>query len=165
MTPAFRSASISDLPFILSVESACFRMADRFSARQVRRFLKNPCQSIRVVILTDGGIPAGWAVLFTRRGSRVARLYSIAVHPDFSGRGLAKACIQHFSRRLSGGFSALVLEVRRSNSRALRLYRSLGFRAVRVLPGYYPGGEAGVKLRLDLPNGPARRNMKRHEPD
>jgi ribosomal-protein-alanine N-acetyltransferase len=39
-----------------------------------------------------------------------------------------------------------VLEVRASNARAVRLYRSLGFVATRRLASYYPDGEDALSM-------------------
>ena len=70
------------------------------------------------------------AVTISRQGSDAQRWYiaNVATHPDYRGRGLARALVSaaldHI--RAQGGHYAL-LHVRADNEPAYRLYRSLGF--------------------------------------
>lgn len=67
-----------------------------------------------------------------------------------AGRALTSAAIEH-ARAL--GMRLVLLEVRRSNTAAIRLYRSLGFMAVRVRRAYYPDGDDAVEMALGLDPG------------
>jgi ribosomal-protein-alanine N-acetyltransferase len=49
--------------------------------------------------------------------------------------------------------SIVLLEVRRSNTAAIRLYRSLGFVAIDVRKAYYRNGEDAVQMALGLVPG------------
>ena len=86
-----------------------------------------------------------------RRNGRVARLFSIAVDPRFSRRGVARALIQACeSRAGEDGREAMTLEVRYDNARAILLYESLGYLPVGEYPGYYEDGGAAVRYRKAL---------------
>lgn len=84
----------------------------------------------------------------TRHGGEID---SLAVLPRYRGRGVAtallRAAIQKFRRAGAGSVS---LMVRRGNKAAIALYRSLGFRRVATVAGYYPRGAAAWRMRLDL---------------
>ena len=88
----------------------------------------------------DGAL-AGYALLFVRRGSAVARLYSIAVDPAQRGAGLGAlllADVEQLARNAGRGI--LRLEVRADNVAAIALYRRAGYREQGRIPGYYEDG-------------------------
>lgn len=96
---------------------------------------------------------AGWAVGLIRGhgaiGARqTGRLYAIAVHPDAAGQGLGRTLAERVLDALQdAGVDRVALEVRADNATAQRLYRSLGFVTVRVLPDYYGPGLDGLRMR------------------
>ena len=60
-----------------------------------------------------------------------AHILSVAVHPDYQGRGLGRRLVQAGVDYLAGEHvPAVRLEVRPGNPGAIHLYESLGFRAV-----------------------------------
>ncbi len=63
---------------------------------------------------------------------------NIAVDPDFRGRGIGTAMLEHlFDRTAEEGHRGYTLEVRVSNESAIRLYERLGFRSRGVRRRYY----------------------------
>ena len=67
-----------------------------------------------------------------------AHVTSIAVHPDFRGKGLGELlmlALMEVSIRLDARF--VTLEVRVSNAVARALYEKLGFRQAGIRPRYY----------------------------
>ena len=63
---------------------------------------------------------------------------NVAVHPDVRRRGVARALLESvFARARVAGHRMVLLEVRPSNTEALTLYESLGFRVVGRRRGYY----------------------------
>jgi len=76
-------------------------------------------------------------------------ILNIAVHPDFRkiglGEMLLRDCLGFSSER---GLKLAVLEVRTSNSGAIKLYEKIGFRTLRVRKKYYSdtGEDAYVML-------------------
>ncbi len=134
---ALRDARPCDLERLLALE-AMFP-GDRLSARQFRRHLSSPTARLRVAEF-DGAL-AGYALLFVRRGSAVARLYSIAVDPAQRGAGLGAlllADVEQLARNAGRGI--LRLEVRADNVAAIALYRRAGYREQGRIPGYYEDG-------------------------
>ncbi len=67
-----------------------------------------------------------------------AHIATIAVHPDYRGRGIAKrllyTAMQEIIRK---GFKIATLEVRANNIHAQNLYRMFGFETVGKRPHYY----------------------------
>lgn len=83
-----------------------------------------------------------------------AHLVNICVSPDCQRIGLGRKLLRHLiDEAKSDGMERLLLEVRQSNKKALRLYRSEGFERIGVRRGYYPsaqGREDAVVLSLVL---------------
>src|ERR1041384_111664 len=85
-----REALFSDIDALTAIEAECFA-SDRLSRRSLTSLAKSPSASVFVACVA--GRPVGYAVVLTRRGSRKARLYSIAVHPNAGGRGIGSSLL------------------------------------------------------------------------
>lgn len=72
------------------------------------------------------------------------RLHNIAVHPDFRGRGVGRGLIEAVeSLCRERDFRRILLEVRKDNEVARRLYLGLGFEAAGTRKDFYgPGQDA-----------------------
>ena len=97
------------------------------------------------VVAKAGGRIAGYAV--ASAGKRNAEIASLAVHPDYRRRGVADALIRHTLGELgAAGVRRVELMVRTGNTAGAQLYRSLGFRRVRLVPRYYEDGGDGILM-------------------
>jgi [ribosomal protein S18]-alanine N-acetyltransferase len=146
-----RHAAPNDLADLIALENATFS-SDRLSPRQWRRHLACGRAGILVIPARDKLCAA--AVLFFRTGSRVARLYSLAVSLEARGRGLGErllsACEEEARQR---GCSELRLEVRADNRAAQGLYHRRGYRLFGRHIGYYADGEDALRYRKSLDQG------------
>ena len=86
-----------------------------------------------------------------RCSNKEAHISTIAVHPDWRGKGLGELLLQtalEHAIKLNGG--KITLEVRATNRVAQRLYRKYRFRFAGTHRGYYRDGEdawlMGVKV-------------------
>ena len=78
-------------------------------------------------------------------------LIHIATHPGARRRGAARALMTALvDRAIRDKCRLVLLEVRRSNRAAIRLYRSFGFSAMGVRRSYYTDGEDAVEMMLTL---------------
>lgn len=133
-----------DLDRIVAIESLAFD-ADRLSRASLSRYLTAPSAALLVVVAD--GVVAGYGLIGLRRGGRRASLYSIAVDPAFSRRGLGRALLQACERRArAAGREALTLEVRVDNAAAAALYEQLGYRKFDVVEDYYEDGAAALRM-------------------
>jgi len=142
-----RAATLDDIAALTELERA-FPEEDRFSPRTWARLMRG--NSAILVSDGDGGL-TGAAVLLFRRTSRVARLYSLSVAEAARGTGLSDRLLEKcedISRQRS--CCTLRLEVRETNSRAKRLYERHGYRVMARAAGYYPDGEAALKMEKPL---------------
>lgn len=146
---ASRKAVKTDLALIRNIEVACFNEHDRFKNYQIRRFLKNPSGSLITDLILYRGHEVGWASYFTRKKSRLIRLYSMCILPEFSGKGIATSYLSERMMSLRK-FSRMALEVRKSNRKAIGLYKKLGFTVANELHSYYPDGETALRMEREL---------------
>jgi ribosomal-protein-alanine N-acetyltransferase len=84
-----------------------------------------------------GGTLVGYAVVMLAVDD--AHLLNISVAEKYQGMGFGGRLLhQAMSVGRQGGATALLLEVRPTNEKALALYRHFGFRQIGVRRGYYP---------------------------
>jgi [ribosomal protein S18]-alanine N-acetyltransferase len=137
-----RRAETSDLDDLVTLEDRTFD-SDRMSREQYRRHLDSDSALVLVASANHRNF-LGTAVLFFRRGSGVARLYSLATQPEARGKGVGTALVEatEAAARLRR-CRALRLEVRTDNHSAIKLYERLGYRRIRALADYYQNGADG----------------------
>jgi len=155
MAPALsrvRPARPADLDALVALEQRAFD-GDRLSRAQYRRHLRSASAQVLVVDADDGAL-AGAAVVFFRRGSGVARLYSLATAPEARGRGVATALLRAAGEAARGrGCRELRLEVRADNAAAIGLYERHDWRRGGQLVAYYEDGADGWRYALPLATG------------
>lgn len=132
---SIRDATPADLDGLVELENRCFD-ADRVSRRSFRKLIDSPTAACRVAI--SAGRLVGYTLLLFRSGTGLARLYSIAVHPDARGGGLgAKLLADGESQAFERDRIILRLEVREDNEDAIRLYQRRGYRPIGRYLHYY----------------------------
>jgi ribosomal protein S18 acetylase RimI-like enzyme len=149
-----RRAGPADLDAIDAIEGLAFT-TDRFSRRSLARLLK--AETALSLIAEREGRAEGYALLLFRRGSTVARLYSVAVTPEARGAGVASALMQAAEVcAIDSGCDRLRLEVRARNAPAIRLYERNGFALLKRLPGYYRDGAEALQMQKRLNDAKSR---------
>lgn len=84
----------------------------------------------------------------------IAELFNISVSPQWQSKGIGRVLLDHMlERSLLLPIQSVNLEVRASNSRAINLYESVGFKQIAVRKGYYrqTGSEREDALVLARP--------------
>lgn len=147
-----RPARASDFDALVELENGVFS-SDRISARQLRHHLGSP--GARILVAMHGRDIVAAAVVFFRTGSRMARLYSIAVAERARGWGVGArllAAAEASTRRL--GRTAIRLEVRTDNSAARALYERRGYRQFGLKKNYYEDGQDALRYEKALARRP-----------
>lgn len=133
MTVTLRPLMREDAPTLAQLEQLCFS-APRSQA-QLEREAENPLGRFVVAVLDTGAI-AGYAGMQCICDE--AYVENIAVFPAYRGQGIGRALTCRLidtAREEACAF--LTLEVRPSNTAAVSLYESLGFRAVGRRKNFY----------------------------
>jgi len=142
-----RAAKARDLDALVELESRVFA-TDRLSRRSLRRFLTSPTA---VFLVAEGNALAGTAIVLFRPGSVVARLYSIAVVPAMSGKGVAPLLLKAAERAARRrGCGTIRLEVHETNHAAIARYRKQGYEEFGRHRGYYDDGGDALRFHKKL---------------
>ena len=73
-----------------------------------------------------------------------AHLLNVAVARGKQHQGIGRTMLDQLAVHARGrGMESILLEVRPTNERALKVYDNYGFRKIGVRKGYYPAGPAG----------------------
>ena len=133
---ALRRALPADVDALTRLERLVFS-ADRISRRSFRKLVVSPSASL-VLAEDEAGTLIGYGALLFRKGTGLARLYSLAVSPDAAGRGVGRLLLARAEQdAFEAGRIALRLEVREDNHRAIDLYKASGYRPIGRYLDYY----------------------------
>jgi len=146
-TPAarIRKGERADLDALVELEHGVFA-TDHLSRRSLKHFLRSP--TAEVIVAEHDGRLAGTAIVLFRPRSDVARLYSIAVAPHMSGRGVGRMLLEAAEAAAVGrDRCAMRLEVHETNAAAISRYRKSGYKEFGRHARYYEDG--GDALRFE----------------
>ncbi|MBI2296226.1 MAG: GNAT family N-acetyltransferase, partial [Betaproteobacteria bacterium] len=91
----------------------------------------------------------GFAV--TDFGDTAAHLSLLAVKPSHQRCGIGRQMMDWLEEvALTAGITTINLELRVNNFAARTFYRTLGYKEVSYLPGYYRGLETAVRMTRDI---------------
>src|SRR6185312_9896215 len=145
-----RSSRTSMSSAARGVSATCSARCSAAAGAQFRRHLESDSAQVLIASAHHRRF-LGAAVVFFRRGSGLARLYSLAGHLDGRGLGIGSAlaaAVEVAAR--ARHCHALRLEVRGDNDRAIALYERLGYRRIGLLPRYYEDGADGWRYEKVL---------------
>lgn len=128
-----RRMTLEDLPAVVELDRMSFSLP--WPERSFRFELTENTASRCWVAERDGrivGMLVAWLLVDE------AHIATLATHPDFRRRGIARELLAHALRSMSkeGAVSSL-LEVRESNAAAQEMYRQFGYEAVGRRKRYY----------------------------
>jgi len=148
MAAELRPARAGDVDALLAIEEAVFR-TDKLSRASFRRLVASA--SAAVLVAEADGQVAGYCILLFRANSSTARLYSIAVGPGRSGRGIGRMLLEAAEQEAQArGRRSLRLEVREDNPRAIAIYGQSGFQITGSQLDYYEDGMTAVRMGKEL---------------
>jgi ribosomal protein S18 acetylase RimI-like enzyme len=135
----------SDLPQLLKLEETCFE-TDRLSRRSVLHWFKS---SRRLFVVAEQGSELlGYGLVSLYKGTRLARLYSLAVRTEVRRQGIGRQLLEHLEEMASTkGRLAMRLEVNRVNRPAVALYESSGYRVFGFYSDYYENHNDALRMQ------------------
>jgi len=143
-----REAKMSDLAQLMALEQRCFT-GDRLSKRSFQHWLK-ASNCVFQVILFDNRVVA-YGLVIMRKGTHLARLYSIAVDGDIRGLGIGKKLLMALEEEtLEQGKLFIRLEVAKNNETAISLYKGLGYKIFGSYEAYYEGNIDALRMQKNI---------------
>lgn len=144
-TSHIREVRAGDLDALLELETISFG-SDRLSRRSFVRWIKG--ENRVFLVLEVEGKPMGYGLVLLHKGTRLARLYSIALDPRTRGKGLGKALLLALEAgAVEEGRLFMRLEVSKGNEVAIRLYERLGYSVFGELQGYYEDDTDALRMQ------------------
>jgi ribosomal protein S18 acetylase RimI-like enzyme/predicted double-glycine peptidase len=139
-----RQAEERDLEDLVVLEESSFK-GDRLSRRRFQHWIKAG-NRVFLVVEKDSRVLA-YGLVFLHKGTRLARLYSIAVSGEARGQGIGRELLLALEKRaVEKGRLDMRLEVAKDNAGAIRLYESMGYRSFGEYHDYYT--DHGDALRM-----------------
>jgi ribosomal protein S18 acetylase RimI-like enzyme len=140
-----RPAKIGDANALYSIEVECFS-SDRLSLRRFQHWIRAANRIFWVAEDNEGLL--GYGLAFLHRGTRLTRLYSLAVTARARGRGVAKLLLQHIeSEAVDHGRLYMRLEVANDNTPAIQLYQKLGYQSFGTYEDYYEDHRDALRMQ------------------
>ncbi|KAA0003299.1 MAG: ribosomal-protein-alanine N-acetyltransferase [Thermoplasmata archaeon] len=130
-----RRCTEEDIPQVAEIENLSFSRP--YPAFVFKKYLR-----ARFLVHEEEGKITGY-IIGVKMGSK-GIIISLAVHPEYRGKGHGKKLIEELVRIMDAGI--IELQVRRSNTEALKFYQSVGFERKGILPAYYGDGEDAVVM-------------------
>lgn len=146
--PVVRPATLADLDTLLAIEQRCFSL-DRFSRRSFRHLLTRA--RAKTLVCEVGEQMVGYVLLLFRRGTPLARIYSIARDPAFRGRGIGDVLVRAAEQcALENGGFLMRLEVRKDNAASIAMFKKHGYRPFGEYVGYYEDAQDALRFQKYL---------------
>ena len=128
MNITVKEATLTDVAEIVKIEQACF--STPWTEQGISESIENENTHLYIA-LADGTVAGYMGVqVFSGEGY----VTNVAVLPEYRRQGVARALIE---RVMQNDMEFITLEVRESNTPAIKLYSSFGFEKVGVRPKYY----------------------------
>ncbi len=147
---SYRRAKAADLDRLVQIEEASFSPAlySRMPRRQFRAHIDSE-RAVLIVVEDVNGIVQGYALGFRHAQRRTLRFYSLAVDPLAQRGEYGKILFQGIEAEAYRLGLGVQCEVRADNDKLKSRYDSLGYRAYKTVPEYYPDGAACIKYEKD----------------
>ena len=141
-----RPITTADLDEVMAIERASYRFP--WSQNFFLQELQVACA--RSILAEINGQIVGYVLFWCLPGA--VDIHNVAVHVEHRRRGIARLLLgKVLDQAKARSTSRVMLEVRKSNLAAQKLYQSLGFSVTGVRKGYYSDdGEDAFAMTLEL---------------
>lgn len=142
-------ADSNDINALVDLENRCFA-TDKLSKRQFQHWLKAN-NRVFLVAKSNAGNLLGYGLVIMRKGTRLARLYSIALSAEARGTGLSSKLLTALEQHtVDMGKFFMRLEVARNNETAINLYRKQGYKVFGVYQKYYEDESDALRMQKPI---------------
>lgn len=162
MAPAdyrIQPANIRDLHAIRRLEQLIFH-DDAYSYLNLSTILMWP-GAVNLKLVRNSNMLAGFVAGQPNFQTHIDWIITICVHPDSQGQGLGRRLLIAAEAQMTQ--PRLRLTVRTTNTAAIHLYETTGYKRVYVEPHYYNDGEDGIVMEKRR-TGPAYDDPADHIP-
>jgi ribosomal protein S18 acetylase RimI-like enzyme len=142
---SIRTANIGDLSSLVKLEQTCFSN-DRLSKRSFKHHIQS--EHTDFLVASMGHDLVAYGLVLKQQGTRLARLYSLAVTPCARGKGVSKRLITELELlAVNDGRLYMRLEVAKPNLAAIALYQACGYRVFGEYHNYYEDHADALRMQ------------------
>lgn len=132
-----------------AIEQASFT-TDRISRRSFKRFIDQQIGDFQVAVV-DGEV-VGYFIVLYRQATQLARLYSLAVKPQWRRHGIGSQLLDAAEQAADERHCLFLrLEVKTDNYGAQEMYHKAGYYDMEIRPEYYEDDSDALILQKLLP--------------
>ncbi|MFT5593717.1 MAG: ribosomal protein S18 acetylase RimI-like enzyme/predicted double-glycine peptidase [Oceanicoccus sp.] len=144
----YRLANKEDLNALVDLENSCFQ-TDKISARSFKRWIQS--EHAILLLAQENDHILAYGLVWCHKGTRLSRLYSLAVSPTMRGKGLARDVLSQLETRAAKkGRLYMRLEVSKSNQAAIALYEQSGYRVFGEYSDYYGDHMDALRMQKQI---------------
>ena len=144
-SPSVRPAISTDLLNLVALEESCFS-GDRISKRRFQHWLK--ATNCVFLVAEDSEGLLGYGLVLLLKGTRLARLYSLAVAARGRKLGIGQLLLEHLETATQDRKRLYMrLEVAKTNLPAIKLYEKLGYRCFDEYSDYYEDHTDALRMQ------------------
>lgn len=139
---------------LLQIEQLSF-VTNHISRRSFRRFIDHSIGDFNVALAGDKVV--GYAIVLYRRATELARLYSLAVHPDWRRQGVGKRLLEQAECDANARHCLMMrLEVKTDNTAGIQFYHQAGYADLEIRSEFYADESDALVLQKLLPRFTAK---------
>ena len=137
----YRQPTTLDLPVLASYEKELFPYSPWSTSQFKEEFAGIPTTRFMAIAESENKI-VGYCGVFLPAPGVEADILTVAVLPEYRRQGIAREFMRQIEEwAKERGASAMMLEVEKSNSAAIELYKNLGYLQISVRMDYYGAGQ------------------------
>ena len=147
-----RKMEEEDLPMVMEIENLCF-IKPWSEKNFLYEMYENPFANLWVIEMSNDSLGLKSVVGFVDYWQTFdsGTLCQIAIHPELQGNGIGSQLLDEVVKdAYAKKIRTMTLEVRRSNEKAIKLYKKFGFVYSHVKEGYYDDGEDALYMILEV---------------
>ena len=147
-----RKMEEEDLPMVMEIENLCF-IKPWSEKNFLYEMYENPFANLWVIEMSNASLGLKSVVGFADYWQTFdsGTLCQIAIHPELQGNGIGSQLLDEVIKdAYAKKIRTMTLEVRKSNEKAIKLYKKFGFTYSHIKEGYYDDGEDALYMMLEV---------------
>ena len=147
-----RKMEEEDLPMVMEIENLCF-IKPWSEKNFLYEMYENPFANLWVIEMSNASLGLKSVVGFVDYWQTFdsGTLCQIAIHPELQNNGIGSQLLDEVVKdAYAKKIRTMTLEVRKSNEKAIKLYKKFGFVYSHVKEGYYDDGEDALYMILEV---------------
>lgn len=151
MNTTIRRSTPNDLDLLEIIEKMVFEPFQQCPRRTLRLSIKSLFQRVWFAETNSEKSNKAVGSLTVHLHKRTLRIFSLAVLPEFQGKGIGVSLLKHAENfAISNGFERISLEVDVDNGPLISWYNKAGYHSTELIEDYYEEGKDALRMVYEL---------------